>query len=279
MKNNTILRLRDRRFSKRTSSALLPTALVAAGVGLFAAMPAAQAQTVVYDNTVNFSGFSYSNGGATAASKITTLVADDITLSTPLATTISAFAFSVSDSLTTNITARPRVRFYMSDGANGGPGTYITGFSFNPITFTPGVGTFNATLAAASQFVIPASTSSTASFWAGITFDNVGATSTTVAQLNALGQGLFDPPVVGTSTDTAFQTTAGGSFLVNNPAGSQFNFGNSTNPANPVANFGWQFTGTPIAAATPAPSSLLVSLLGVPGIGLLLRRRAAKKRG
>jgi hypothetical protein len=94
----------------------------------------------------------------------------------------------------------------------------------------------------------------TGTFWAGVTFDgNNGTTGATLANLNNLGPGIFDPPTLGSSQDQFFATNSAGSFLANNPAGSFFNFGGS-----PVANFGWAFSGTPPAApGAPEPPSLL----------------------
>ena len=78
-----------------------------------------------------------------------------------------------------------------------------------------------------------------ATFWAGITFDNFnGTTGAAAADLNNLGQGLFDAPTVGSSQDTYFHTTAAGSFFnIANPAGAQANFSGT-----PVANMGWEFS-------------------------------------
>src|SRR4051812_35785353 len=105
------------------------------GVHISAASPGS-----TYSNVTNFTGFDYANGGAgpdpaNAANTITTLVADDIHMLG--AATITQFTFSVSnDSADQDTSARPRVRFYQTNGAGGGPGTNITGFSFNPIAFT-----------------------------------------------------------------------------------------------------------------------------------------------
>lgn len=207
----------------------------------------------VYSNVDNFTGNAYANGGAAnqAGNTITTLVADDILMAGP--SSITSFTFSVANFNTVAVSARARVRFYAADGAGGTPGTVITGFSFNPISFAASsVNTFTGNVAA---FVLPAA------FWAGITFDNnTGGTGATAAQLNNLGQGIFDPPVVGSSGNIAFQTTGAGSFLANNPAGSTFNF---TGLGAPIANFGWEFIPTPGAAA----------LFGIAGVAAARRRR------
>jgi hypothetical protein len=101
-------------------------------------------------------------------------------------------------------------------------------------------------------------------FWIGLTFDNnSGATGATDVQLNNLGMALFNPPTIGTSADTAFETTGAGDFLVNNPAGSTFNFG-----GNPAANF---FFGMSVATV-PEPSTFALAGLGTAAL-LILRRR------
>jgi hypothetical protein len=243
---------------------LPPSSLPAAlALSLLLGVSSAGAQTVVYNDTSTFGGQAFANSGAVASNTaITRLVADDITFAAGfVGFSISNFVFSVANlDPTTDFSARPRVRFYQDDGAGGGPGTLINGFSFNAITFTHSqVALFNFN-PAAGNIVIPAD----GRIWAGITFDNVGGTATQ-AQLDELGQGLYNPPTVGSSADTYFITTATGSFLANSPAGTITNFG-----GNPVANFGWRFQ------VVPEPSSIVLAAFG--GIGLLLSARRFKRR-
>jgi hypothetical protein len=226
----------------------------------------AQAQFVAYNDTTTPTGFFYANGGATDANPITTLVADDITFAPGFTgDSISQVTFSTVNNNTAALTLRPRLRFWATDGTGGLPGTFLAGFTFNPISF-------NASQALAITFTISPGTlviPANGRLWAGITFDNVGATATT-AQLNNIGQLLYNPPTVGSSSDLFFQTSAAGSFLQNNPPGGFFFFG-----GNPVANFFWQFQSA--TAATPEPGSIaLLAGLGVFGASLTifrLRRR------
>lgn len=197
------------------------------------------------------------NGGA--AGGITSLLADDLSLdASAVGEHVIAVQFNVANFNTAATAARPRIRIYAADGASGGPGTLITGASFNPIVFAGGsVATFT-WAAAPNTFLWPIANAASLNIWAGIVFDNVG-TATTNAQLNNLGMGVFDPPVVGTSADNGFGTFGAGSFFVNNPAGSQFNFG-----GNPVVNLGW-------SVIVPAPGSM--ALLGLGGLLAARRRR------
>jgi hypothetical protein len=101
-------------------------------------------------------------------------------------------------------------------------------------------------------------------------FDDVnGTTGATLAQLNNLGQGVFNPPTVGISDDVFFRSTAAG-VPGDFPGGNQQNFGG---PPNPVANLGWQIQ----VAAVPEPGTLVL-LFGPTAIGVFayLRRRAVK---
>lgn len=211
-----------------------------------------------YANVTTFTGSAFASGGAQnqAGNTITTLLADDINRTGAAGQALTDFTFSVANLNTGNVSARPRVRFYAADGVGGGPGTLIGGYTFNPISFVPGVSTFFTGLLVGGP-VMPTS------FWAGITFDNnTGATGATAAQLNNLGQGLFDPPTLGTSADRHWISAAAGSNFVSNPAGS---IGNSPFAANPVANYGWSFN------TVPTPGALAV--LGLGGLVAGRRRR------
>lgn len=204
-----------------------------------------------YENIANFSGSALANGGASGG--ITRLVADDISRTGAAGEALTEFTFSVANFNTTAVSARARVRFYAADGAGGAPGTAIAGYSFNPISFASGSVALFTTGFLAGGAAMPVN------FWAGITFDNVG-TGISDAQLSLLGQGIYGPPTLGSSTDTAFQTNLAGSHLVNNPVGSQFNFQGS-----PPANFGWR------VSTAPAPGAM--ALLGLGGLAAGRRRR------
>lgn len=197
--------------------------------------------TADYSNVTNFVGQGFANGGAAlqAANTITRLVADDITPTGTFAgLSITQLKFSIANFNPGSVSVRPRIRFWLTDGAGGAPGTYYSvpaavGFSFNPLLVGPGVTIVTGALAP-NQFTMPG-----VPFWAGITFDNNnGTTGATAAQLNLIGQGVFDAPTVGSSADLFWLTTAAGSFFApNNPVGSL-----STLGGNPVANFAWEFS-------------------------------------
>jgi hypothetical protein len=217
-----------------------------------------------YSNIDTYTGSAFANGGSQnqSGNTITRLVMDDLTFALPYLAgqSFTSFTFSVANLNTVAVSARPRVRFWVGDAAGGSPGTYYNaiGYTFNPISFgANSVGLFTGTIG--PGFFQPAAGQV---LWAGITFDNnVGATGATAAQLDNLGQGIFNPPAVGSSSDTFFATTGAGSFFnTNNPAGSQSNFG-----GNPAANFGWEFN-------VPTPGS--IALLGMGGLLAARRRRA-----
>lgn len=212
-----------------------------------------------YSNITNFTGQAFANGGSQnqSGNTITRMVVDDTVWAGPTLTgqSVLTLRFSVANLNTSTVSARARVRFYLDNGS-GAPGNYYTGFTFNALAFGSGVTTVTGSLAANAFLAVAPGTR----LWAGIVFDNNnGATGATAAQLDNLGQGIFNPVDIGSSADSAFQTTAAGSFVANNPAGSSFNFN-----GNPVANFGWEFV-------VPAPSSL--ALLGLGGLVAARRRR------
>lgn len=229
---------------------------VAIALSSLTALSEKSSALTVYSNTTTSTGQSFSPGGATTISGngITRLIADRITLD-PSTTdfAITGFTFSVTNLGTNSVSARPRVRFYQTDGTGGAPGTLIAAFSFNAITFAPN-----------SEILLNAATSFTApsTFWAGIVFDNnSGATGATLTDLNGLGQGIYNPPTIGSSTDQFFTTSSAGAFNSNNPPGSLTSFG-----GNPVANFGWQFR----VADPPTPVPFQFSpALGFVGLGVL----------
>ncbi len=218
-------------------------------------------QTVVYSNATGFTGSGLAVGasGTTAqgAVTITSMFSDNITM-LPIAAnqSITLVTFRVGNFSATAFSARPRIRFYADDNGGTAPGTFITGFSFNPIsfpaatvsgfTFAPGVG----------QIVVP----SNSRLWASILFDNSGATGT-ATDMQSLGVGIFGTYDVGSSTDAFFLSAApaSGSYLANNPAG-------SAQTVSPSGSFGWGFQ----IAAVPEPTTWALMggavLLGAVGV-------------
>lgn len=209
----------------------------------------------IYDNSTAPAALGvYSAAGATAGA--TKVVADD---TVPISGGIlNEFSFSVVNNNTVNVSARPRVRFWAADGAGGGPGTLIAGFSFNPITFT--ANTLNAfttgqTLSA-NNINLP-----NAPMWWGMLFDNLSGSTATNAQLDLLGQIVIDPPSIGSSNPQTFwEATATGSNFVSNPAGTQLSL------AGVASNFFWEYQ------VVPEPTSGLLVITGI--AALMLRRRA-----
>lgn len=221
----------------------------------------AQIGVPIYNNIPpTFAGVATSGGSVNqSGNTITKLLADDIV---PVgAGGIVEFWFTVGNLNSVAVSARPRIRFY-ADNA-GTPGAAIAGFSFSPISFAANSGNVYFT-SIANVFGAPLFTT-TGPIWAGITFDNnTGGTGATAAQLDNLGQLVMNPPTLGSSADKLFLTTAAGSNLVNNPAGT---VQNSPFGGNPRGNLGWKFN------VVPEPGTMLALAAG---LGALFARRRKK---
>ncbi len=245
---------------------LIIAALTAFAVG-------AQANIVFDQYSAVTAGFLTANGGAAvdpanANATITKLTAAKLSFNGALygGQSITTFNWIVANTTGAAVTARMRVRFY-ADNSNT-LGTYLGGYSFAALALAAGASGFTSGVLPTGSPILPTS----GVVWAGITFDNSGAATTTAAQLNGLGMFVADlPPTVGSegtgNNDEFFTATAAGNGLVNNLPGTVGNYG--TDPANgKFVNQTWQIQ----ANAVPEPASF--ALLGLGAAALLRRRRS-----
>lgn len=203
----------------------------------------------VYSNITGFTGNGVLNGGAATdpadpSNTITRLLADDLRLLNATGRPpypIDSYKFSILNSGPNSVSPRIRTRFWLADGPGGGPGTLITLISFTlnsplaPNTIT----TITTGPLGALAFSIPSR-----NVWAGFAFDNnQGNAALTVADLNALGAGIFTPVDIGSSQDLAFLTTNPGAFGSNNPPGATFN------TAGVPDTYGWELSQTTVPTA------------------------------
>lgn len=236
--------------------------LLAAMVAIITTVPAQADQQ--YSNVTTFGGQGYAPGGATSNGSffITSMVADDLTLAAGSAgQAVTGFTFSVANFNGSAVSARPSVFFYADNGSSGAPGTLLASFTLNATSFTANSVALFTDNPGSPLFLAPSS----GRMWAGVVFDNSG-TAASGTQLNNLGQGIFNPPTIGSSADIFFQTTPSGSFPGNNPPGGFGSFG-----GNPPANFGWRIFGD-VAATPEGGSTVLFLMLGLSGLVLAQRR-------
>jgi hypothetical protein len=215
-----------------------------------------QASTIVYDNLATFSGYGYAPGGAATTSLGTTtnMVASEITTAPGTGgSQITGLEFTTANFNTASVSAMVVLSFYDTTGTGGGPGNLIGGLEFSALTLAAGEVQAFTYSPGSTIFNVPTS----GSFYVGEQF--VASGTTTTAQLNNLGLGIFNPPDVGSSPGSFFLGSSAAA-PATNPSGTLgYTFGST----GPVANFGFQFSGiTP--SAVPEPSSILsMSLAGV----------------
>jgi hypothetical protein len=234
--------------------------------------PSARAQVFAYSNNTTNTGFVLQSSGSqnVGGNVISALIADDIHADpSTIGFSVTQIEFGIRNSSGTNWTVRPRVRFYLSDGANGGPGTLIPGQVYDLSPVTVPTGTQSVVTFTPINFSVPAAATNGISFWAGYAFDNnFGTTGATNANIDSIGRPMYNPPTVGTSQDLAFISGGVGDFAFSNPPGSLFG------PAgNPPYNFRWTFQVQPV----PEPTTLaLVGFAGLIGVGWRWRKSRSR---
>jgi hypothetical protein len=234
------------------------------------AAPALGQPVFAYSNSTTNTGFVLQVTGSQmqGANGITALIADDIHVDPEtIGGSINQIEFALRNLSGATWTVRPRVRFYLSDGTGGGPGTLIPGQVYDLAPVTVPAGTQSIVTMTATGFIVPAAVTNGANFWAGYSFDNNdGTTGATLANLDSIGRPMYNPPTVGSSQDLAFITSGVGDFATNNPPGTLFSSGSIP------YNFRWAFQVQPV----PEPTAL--ALVGVTGLIVGTCRRFNKAR-
>jgi hypothetical protein len=228
-------------------------------VSLFLILNAAASTQTHYSNVTNFTGFVVfpDNVGQLGGVDTTLLIADDITASVPsdpAAFLIGRIVFTMGNGNPAAISFRPQVRFWDNDGPGGGPGTFLGGLNFNPVLINASSVSLVGFTSSTGIFYMPAD----GTFWAGIQFDNGGASTANAAQLGLVGPGTFNPPTIGSSQDLDFLTDTLSVNTSNNPTGT---IRNSPFGGTPVASYGWQFI------AVPEPTTW--ALIGIGGLAII----------
>jgi hypothetical protein len=247
----------------RLSSRRIGGAAVTLGVLMCSSAHAAA--VVVYSNLTTFGGSFYANGATTAlgspSADYTPFVADDISPITGYTgAPVTSITFTVVNAGAAAASANVELAIYGSNGTSGGPGTLIQ--EVNTSIASQAAGTIDGyTLTSPTGFFnLP-----TNFFWAGVSFSDGGTATATPAELAEFGQGLFNPPTIGTSQDAFFASTVTTNDTASNPTGQISYFGGS-----PVANFGLSFS------VTPVPEPISGGIVVFAGMGLLARRRRVR---
>ena len=103
---------------------------------------------------------------------------------------------------------------------------------------------------------------------------NFNTTGASQAELNLLGQALFDPPTLGSSENFFFISDSPGGFASSLPACAIVAFDNGV----PVGNFGWQFTVEDEVEEIPEPSTTALFVIGLLGIAFVSRYGFSRSR-
>jgi hypothetical protein len=210
-----------------------------------------------YSDITTSTGSTIDNGSGTTLGGTfiyTNMIADDLNLVS--GGSVAQFTADIVNGNSTSVTFQPVYAFYSPNGTGGGPGTLLAEIFTPAITMSAGQDRHLTTTLAPGELVVPSGT-----LWAGQIFTN-GTSSTTMAQLDLIGQGTFNPPDVGSSLDRYFLgSSTNAPFTGSNPSGTITNFGGS-----PVANFGWEIV-------VPEPSSVGVGAILLTGMSLRRRRR------
>jgi hypothetical protein len=187
----------------------------------------------VYSNiqVANFSGYAYPNMGDGSSNGYTTLVCDDIAFDgSSTVYNIDKVRFTIFNFNASSRSVRANLRFYTLDPNTLAPDVLIAAYTFNPISIAAGNGSI-VTGTLGTPFLVYDQV-----IWAGISFDNMGGSTASLAELENFGPGMFGYADVGSSEDIFWQSFGADDFLYDAPSGDFYNFQPDLEPAN----FGWE---------------------------------------
>lgn len=209
------------------------TTVFATGTSIMiSALCAADSTEIVYDNTDGFTGIGFAHGADT--------VWDDLTLA-PGSRLLDNFIFSVTNFsdlslLSVEVIVSFAADVSPEDSIANGPATDVIELNLGEVNLNLGDGQttlHQVSLAPNDRFLLPNGVDERV--WMGVTFSNAILSNQDelgiVPEEDAasVGQGLYDPVVTGSSTDTAFQGEPGSGSLFTDfsgDSGRNLNFGN-----------------------------------------------------
>jgi hypothetical protein len=197
-----------------------------------------------YSNVTTFTGYATGTGTGDATvpfnvasasiagnGRHTGLMIDHLALTGSTPFQIDSIKVAIVNLNAANVTCTIELDFYQNTSSK--PGAWINGFYTSSAVTIPN-GLYIVTFILASSWSL-----NTTDIWAGLSYYANGGTQASLAELNNMGAGFYNPVNLGTSADNLFVSTVAALGNVSTPAGTVYSSPFSSFSA--IANMGWEF--------------------------------------